>query len=413
MSPLLRRTTPLVVAIALVATLVLPADSTPSQAPATQVWIDVASYNLANMPELGGMERFAMGMMGGNRTKPAFPTTRRPGMTGQYLDVAVLNRPRPGRQVEAEIPDGLGLGRSLTLVPPPPPGSAHGSESPRDPPDVEITVREYWGCGGAVGPGQPKISTYTVKGGVASVEGGMTPGRFKPQRDVQPTTDYALWPNKTYGQRVPDAASLVGSHRFKGEGLPASLRFDLDRTSDFLPRIALTAQGEGNDPILLSWLPVERAKAYFLQAVQLQSPPQPGVNKMSVTVWSSAEAGGAGEGLVDYLDAPNLERWLKQKILLSAGTTACSVPQGVFDTDKGAAGMTMLNMVAYGPETHLAYPSKPTDPKRLATWKPEWSVRVRTKSTASLVLGMEMTEQGKEKESVGKKLLRGLFQRGQ
>lgn len=402
-------------ALALAATPALSAGSKPAQAPPTQVWIDVANYNLANMPEPGGLGGLAMDMMGGGRAKPSFPTTRRPGMTGQYLDVAVLNRPKPGRQVEAEIPDGLGLGRSLTLLPPPPTGEAQGSESPRDPPDVEITVREYWGCGGAVGPGQPKVSTYTVKGGVASVDGGMTPGQFKPQRDVQPTPDYALWPNRIHGQQVPDAASLVGAHRFKGEGMPASLRFDLDRTSDFLPRIALTTLGEGDEPILLSWLPVERAKAYFLQAMQLDSPPQPGVNKMSVTVWSSAETGGAGADLVDYLDAPNLDRWLKQKILLPASATACSVPQGVFDTDKSMAGMTMLNMVAYGPETHLLYPAKPTDPKLLAAWQPEWSVRVRTKSTASLILGMEVAGKesgsGQKKEGAGKTLLKNLLKR--
>ena len=417
MLPLSRRCriAPLAVATGFAATLGLPASSATPPAPPTQVWIDVAHHNMANMPELGGMERFAMGMMGGNGAKPVFPTTRRPGMTGQYLDVAVFNRLKPGRQVEAEIPDGLGLGRSLTLLPPPPTGAATGMESPRDPPDVEITVREYWGCGGVVGPGQPKVSTYTVKGGVASVQGGMTPGKFSPQRDVQPTPDYALWPNKLHGQQVPDAASLVGSHRLKGEGIPASLRFDLDRASDFLPRINLTSLGEGDEPILLSWLPVERAKAYFLQAVQLDSPPQPGVNKMSVTVWSSAATGGAGENLVDYLDAPNLDRWLKQNILLPASATSCSVPQGIFDLDKGAAGMTMLNMAAYGPQTQLLHPAKPADPKLLAAWKPEWSVRVRTKSTATLVLGMDVADgsgKGKAKEGAGKKLLKSLLKRG-
>lgn len=396
-----------------------PAGGAPSQMPATQVWIDVANHNMANMPELGGMERMAMDMMGGGRSKPNYPTARKSSTTGQYLDIAVLNRPRPGREVEAAIPDGLGLGRSLTLVPPPPSGESQPPGTPTDPPDVEITVREFWGCGGAVGPGQPRVSTYTVKGGVASVSGGMTPGKFEPQGAVEPTPDYALWPNPVYGQRVPDGASLAGAHRFTGDGIPASLRFELDRTADFMPRISLTSLGEGDEPILLSWLPVERAQAYFLHATQVESPPQPGVNKMSVTVWSSAETGGAGTALVDYLDASRIDRWLKQKVLLPASTTACSVPQGVFDTDKGMASMTMLDMVAYGPEVHLAYPAKPADPKLLAAWKPEWSARVRTKSTANLVLGMDAAggkgpgqSQGQKKESTGKALLKGLLRRG-
>ena len=166
------------------------------------------------------------------------------------------------------------------------------------------------------------------------------------------------------------------------------LRFELDRTADFMPRISLTSLGEGNAPIQLSWLPVERAKAYFLHAVQMEAPKEQGVNKASVTVWSSAETAGAGTALVDYLDASRIDRWLKQKVLLPASTTACIVPQGVFDTDKGMASMTMLDMVAYGPEVHLVHPAKPADPKLLAAWKPEWSARVRTKSTANLVLGI-------------------------
>ena len=413
-----RRTAPLSVAAGVAAALALPVYSAPP-VPATQVWIDVANHNMANMPELGGMERMAMDMMGGDRSRPNYPTARKSSTTGQYLDIAILNRPRPGREVQAAVPEGLGLGPSLTLVPPPPVGESRTPGTPSDPPDVEITVREFWGCSGAVGPGQPKVSTYTVKGGVASVSGGMTPGRFEPDGAVEPTPAYALWPNPVYGQQVPDAASLVGTHRFTGDGIPASLRFELDRTADFMPRISLTSLGEGDAPIQLSWLPVERAKAYFLHAVQMEAPKEQGVNKASVTVWSSAETAGAGTALVDYLDASRIDRWLKQKVLLPASTTACIVPQGVFDTDKGMASMTMLDMVAYGPEVHLVHPAKPADPKLLAAWKPEWSARVRTKSTANLVLGMDVAagrKQGQgqdaKKESTGKALLKGLLRRG-
>ena len=89
------------------------------------------------------------------------------------------------------------------------------------------------------------------------------------------------------------------------------------------------------------------------------------------------------------------------------------MPQGIFDDEAGVANMAPLSMIAYGPETHLAYPPRPADAKKLAAWKPEWSVRVRTKSTANLILGMDATgQQGDKREGRGRQLLRGLFKRG-
>ena len=50
----------------------------------------------------------------------------------------------------------------------------------------------------------------------------------------------------------------------------------------------------------------------------------------------------------------------------------------------------MVRMIAYGPELNLAHPPRPANPK--APWDPEWTVRVRIKSTGMTVLGMD--EQG-------------------
>jgi hypothetical protein len=410
--PLHRLFAPVALAGAIAAAVALPAGSAAQSAPPTQVWIDVATHNMANMPGMGGLGRFAMGMMGGDKSRPLFPTTEHPGSTGRYLDVAVHNRLKPGMQVRDAAPAGLGLG-DLYLLPPPSVAQSHASGTPQDPPDVEITVREYWGCGALPGPGQPKVSTYTMKGGAASMQGGMTPGIYAPERDVQPTPAHVLWPNKVHGEPVPETASLVGTHRFAGEGIPASLKFDLDQRADFMPKIDLTSSGEDDMPIELRWQPVERAQAYFLTATQMDAAVKPGANKISVVVWSSSGIPGAGATLVDYLGASNIDNWLKKKILLPPSATNCSVPQGIFASKNGLPNMTMLDMVAYGPETHLAYPAKPTDPKKLAAWKPEWTVRVRTKSTASVVLGLDTNASPEQqKESIGKKLFKGLFKRG-
>jgi hypothetical protein len=78
-------------------------------------------------------------------------------------------------------------------------------------------------------------------------------------------------------------------------------------------------------------------------------------------------------------------------------------------------------MIAYGPESNLSWPPKPKDPK--VAWDPEWNVRVRTKSTAMAMLGMdfgaamqgrdgeapEAQEQPQQDKPSAKKVLKGLL----
>ena len=181
-----------------------------------------------------------------------------------------------------------------------------------------------------------------------------------------------------------------------------------------MPKIALDSQGELGDSIQLKWQPVDRARGYFLHAMAMQ-------DERNFVVWSSANVPGAGMELVNYLPGSNIEKWLKQKVLLAPATTRCAIPQGIFKpTGKSEnGGMAALNMIAYGPETNITWPERPADPKQ--PWKPEWNVRVRTKATTTAMLGMDLSgmssdpgaspdgQQPDEKEGKGKKLLRGLL----
>ena len=54
----------------------------------------------------------------------------------------------------------------------------------------------------------------------------------------------------------------------------------------------------------------------------------------------------------------------------------------------------MLMMTAYGPESWITYPPKPADPKQ--PWNPEWSVRLRAKSSATAMLGMDFGDMPQE-----------------
>ena len=121
-------------------------------------------------------------------------------------------------------------------------------------------------------------------------------------------------------------------------------------------------------------------------------------------------------GVMDYLPPSTVDKWIKEKVVLAPSVTSCAIPKGIFAAKNGQAAGGMLQMIAFGPESNIAYPPKPADPK--AAWNPEWNVRVRNKSTATAMLGMSVDaaqaeqqadQPAKPEESKTKRLLRGLL----
>lgn len=409
-----RHALPLALAAALLAA--LPASSAPP-GPPTQVWIDVATHSMPGMPDpgaMGGLGGMAARMMGGARGEVlGYPDARGTMMPGKFFDIAMLNRPAPGQPSAQQVPAGLGLGPSLPLLPPKTVVHTEQPGSSPEMPDAEIHLKFYWGCGNEVRAGQPREMHLRAKGGKFEFSGDPMQGRYAPERGVQPDPSYVLWPNPQARNRAPANASLVGAHRITGPGVPESLKFDLQSNADFMPKIALTQSGGLATGMTLGWQPVDRSKAYFLHALSMQ-------DKTTIVIWSSAEVPDAGSGVVDFLTGGQIDRWLKEKVLLPPSTTSCAIPKGIFAGSTGEATPPMLSMIAYGPETNLAWPPKPADPKQ--PWNPEWNVRVRTKSTAGAILGMDLggmdgmdgggpqaQPQQKPEESTGKKLLKGLL----
>jgi hypothetical protein len=400
----MRRPAPL---IALATSLLaLPAASQQGKAPPTNLYIDVATHNMAGMPDMGAMLGGVGGFMarrmaGSDAFRPTYPSTRAAGMTGQYLDIALHNALKPGVQAQEQVPGGLQLGPSLTLLPFEPAGREQGKPDPGTVPDVEVKIREYWGCGAAVRPGQPKLASFKVKGGFydpkkgaagmagVSVEssGSLSKGLYVPDRDIDLKPGFVYWPNPQHGRQVPAGARLAGSHRITGSGIPASMSFDVDEAADFMPKLGLRAQGEPADAVSLGWPSVARARAYFISGMRME---MAGERAYTLTVWSSADVPGAGSELHAYLTGGAIDKWLKQKVLLPASATSCVIPRGIFAGNAGGGAGTapaMLMMTAYGPERWITYPPKPADPKQ--PWNPEWSVRLRAKSTATAMLGLD------------------------
>lgn len=396
----------------------LPAASQQGKSPGTQVYIDVATHTFAGMPGMGGMfgglGGFMARRMGGDQGPKGYPESRNiPAGTGRFLDIALYNARKPGTEAQQLVPAGLAVGKSLPLVPPvsvSPRGDGRNDDvSDGKPVDVEMKIYQYWGCGAAVRPGQPKVYTIRMRQGAMETSGSMAPGLFVPDRDIDATPLHAVWPNRKNTKRVSDRSSMIGAHQIIGDGVPESLKFELGQNADFMPKIALRSSGALTDAIALQWQPVDRARAYFLTATGMKS-------ERELVMWSSSEIAGAGGELLNYLTGAYLDKWLKQKVLLPGTATQCSVPKGIFaGGGKGGdemGGMGMLTMIAYGPETNIAYPPKPANPKQ--PWTPEWNVRVRTKSTALAMLGMESGEMPEDDDQPQKKpsvkgLLKGIL----
>jgi hypothetical protein len=112
-----------------------------------------------------------------------------------------------------------------------------------------------------------------------------------------------------------------------------------------------------------------------------------------MVMWSSSDIADSGMGLFDYLPHATIDRWIKDKVLLTPETTQCAIPRGIFAGKEGGSGRRgdssggMLRMIAYGNESNFAYPPRPADPK--AVWEPDWAVRVRVKSSTMAMLGEE------------------------
>jgi hypothetical protein len=390
-----------------VAALAIPAASRSAGNAIPQLYMDVATHDMAGMPAMGGLGRMAMGMFGG-QGQASYGMTRMPAMPGQYLDIALYNGSNPAPEASQAIPAGLRLGDSLPLLPP---RANHASGNDGGEPRTALADGEhssrilvYWGCGTEVRAGQPREIRISMKNGKADISGSMPQGRNAPERAINPGPEFALWPNERNHKQVPDGASLVGAHQVSGPGVPASMHFDLEQSQDFMPKIALSSSGGGAAATTWSWRPVARATGYFLSAM--------GQKDDAIVMWSSAEMPEPGSGLMDYLPEATVAKWIKERVLLGPQVGSCAIPRGIFGD---GAGVTQ--MIAYGPERNIAWPPRPANSK--AAWKPEWNVRVRTKSTAFAPMGLgaignndrgEQAAPADEGKPV-KKLLRGLFGR--
>ena len=369
--------------------------------PVAQFWADVATHSMS-IPGMDDMDEGSMGMFGG-----FFGGTKNAGGTpGKWLDTALHTRNKPSGTLGSHaIPPTLNMGSTLPLVPVQAERGREGEPGEMEKPKGRLLF--YWGCSETVRPGQPRVLDFARA--APDEYSKFMIGRFAPDRGAKAVAGRSVWPNEQDRKRVPANASLNGDHAVSGEGVPAGLRFAIGAAHDFMPKISLSAQGDPKGPINVGWADVNNARAYFLTAMG-------GKGEQEMIIWSSSEQPDPGWGLMDYLPPAQIERLLKERVILPTSTQRCAIPAGIFAGADGA----MVRMIAYGPELNLAHPPRPANPK--APWNPEWAVRVRVKSTGMTMLGDEggrgssRAQSGQQKEeseglpSPGN-LLRGIFGR--
>jgi hypothetical protein len=123
----------------------------------------------------------------------------------------------------------------------------------------------------------------------------------------------------------------------------------------------------------VKWKAVPTAIGYFATAMGQ------GDSQNDLVTWSSSEVQEMGQAPMDYLPPAEVERLIREKVVMPPQTTDCAVPAGIFKSDA-----SMFNFIAYGNELNLVHPPRPKDPKQV--WQQEWALKLRLKSTAMTML---------------------------
>ena len=343
----------------------------------------------------GGAGASAMSMLGGlpgggSKGENRFGNTQS-AAAGAWIDVTLMTRENPSlAQAQQAVPAGF-LGAPLQLQAPkdvkaPPPDRGDESE-PQEYERPRGKLLLYWGCGATVRPGQPKVLDMATA--TPADLGRFFQSRRATTRGTHAAPGRPVWPSPADKRMVPAGASLVGEHAFSGSGVPEPFRFHIPPAQDLMPPLDVQ-QRDNAGALELSWRGLPTARAYFASGMGAA-----GQNEM--VIWTSSEAPDTGFGLTDYQPNVSIDRWLREKVLLPATATQCTVPKGVF-AGEGA----MLRLIAYGSELNLAHPPRPADPKQ--RWEPVWAVKVRVKSVASLMLGMPSMPPQQQQQQRGQRM---------
>lgn len=286
------------------------------------------------------------------------------------------------------LPAGMNMGPSVPLETPREVRSTPGDATQSDAPDNFRQPRSrlllFWGCGPHAGPGQPVVIDFS-----RMAQGQMPPHLFSTDvpREIGPmeanSRTYGHWPNSLRAKPLARNASLIGQHRVAGNYSP-DISFAL--AQDFMPGLHVQTAALADGSTDLNWNAVMGATGYYATMMGARTM---GGDNSDLVMWTSASRQEFGGGFGDYLAPSTVGRLVGQRLVMPPSQTRCTVPAEV----KQAAGqLMMIQMTAYGPYVEVAYPPRPANPR--TPWNPDWTVRVRFRSSTTVLPGIGRMGQG-------------------
>ena len=244
----------------------------------------------------------------------------------------------------------------------------------------------YWGCGEHAPKNQPVVidlSKTTDPAARMQMMKQMVPQTIALESVTPPSPStwksYGEWPNaKQNGSMNFDGnSSLVGAHAIKANYSP-DIAFDLNQSQDFLAPIKVSGNSrDAEGAVPLAWSPIDRARGFVVTAV--------GGGQDTVVMWTSAQTQTAWMGFApQYLTARDLDTLVAQKTVLPGTATGCTVPAEVMSSAQGL----MYGITAYGGDTTLSYPPRPSDPN--VAWNIQWETKIRYRSATGGMLGRDL-----------------------
>jgi hypothetical protein len=343
---------------------------------------DMRAGTVSGIGGLGGGMGSAMGMMFGGR-----------GSNVQhelYLRIGSANGTTKGNpKADHFMPPSAKLGKSVALV------------TPREEKIPDVLPQKpkgrlliFWGCGERAPKGQPIVLDF------AKVAAGQIPAGMPTSatvRDWGPSLTnsktFARWPAED-GKFVKSDSALPGAHKVVSNYAP-EMNFTL--TKDFMAPLTARTMAMPSGASRIGWSGIPGATAYL--AFVFGGKQGPGGEMGDMVMWTSSSDRQFGGGLADWLSPGQVGGLIKSGTVLPPTATSCVVPVEVINA---AADFRVGTLSAFGPEENFAYPPRPADPK--VAWKPEWTARIRHRSTTSWMqaAGMSMGVQGEQDASGNK-----------
>ncbi|MXO71288.1 hypothetical protein [Alteraurantiacibacter buctensis] len=280
------------------------------------------------------------------------------------------------------MPQGAGLGASVPLVTPTP--SPRGTPEPGTPGQQEMPrgrLLLFWGCGEHAPAGQPVIIDFS-----RLARGEVPAGLYASGLDlpddwevlVSNSTTYGDWPNARESRSLTSSSSLLGAHRVAGNYSP-EISFTL--AEDFMPALNPSGAAMPSGAVRLTWANLTKATGYYAWAVGAGA----NGNDRDMVWWASSRTQAFGGPMASWISPSAAAQYVRAGTLMAPGTTECVIPAEV----KQAGGEALMtSLYAYGPQQDFSYPERPRNAP--ASWRPEWIARVRFRSMAMVIPGMDM-----------------------